>query len=130
MDSAYKFMIRMIKYSFFIFLFELILIVIFSKTPSQHAFGLLLGYILNILFFRVMYLNAKSKVEMPAKRAVAFTRINYAARMAITGLVFYLSIKSPYLSFLTTIIGTFTIKIAIYVSAIFDAIRSKKEKLS
>lgn len=130
MDNAYKFMIRMMKYSFFIFIFELILIVILSKTPKQHALGLLLGYALNLAFFRVMYLNAKSKVEMPAKRAVSYTRLNYAARMAIMALFFYMTIKSPHLSFLTAVIGTFTIKLAIYVSTIFDAIRSKKKKLS
>ncbi len=130
MDSAYKFMIRTIKYSFFIFLFELVLIAIFSKTTSQHVFGLILGYVLNVLFFRVMYLNVKSKVEMSKKKAITFTRINYVARMAITALVFYLAIKSPYLSFLTCVIGVFTIKIAIYVSTAFDWFRSEKEKLS
>lgn len=126
MDNAYKFMIRIMKFSVFVFLFELFLIGIFFDEPLMYIIGLVLGYALNLIFFRVMYLNVKSKLEMESKRAIIFTRINYAVRMIITGLLFFVVIKSNKISLLTCVIGLLNVKIAIYVSVIYDAIIKKK----
>lgn len=126
MDNAYKFMIRIMKFSAFVFLFELFLIGIFFDEPLMYIIGLVLGYALNLIFFRVMYLNVKSKLEMESKRAIIFTRINYAVRMIITGLLFFVVIKSNKISLLTCVIGLLNVKIAIYVSVIYDAIIKKK----
>lgn len=126
MDNAYRFMIRTMKFSIFVFLFELFLITLFFKKPLTYVVGLILGYSLNLLFFRAMYLNVKSKIEMESKKAIIFTRVNYAVRMIITGLFFYLAIKSPKISLLTCVIGLLNIKIAIYVSVIYDAFSKQK----
>lgn len=127
MDNAYKFMIRTMKFSVFVFLFELFVVSVFFGEPLKYIIGLILGYCLNLLFFRVMYLNVKSKIEMESKKAIVFTRINYAVRMFITGLLFYVAIKSPKISLLTCVIGLLNVKIAIYVSTIYDAFGKKKE---
>ncbi len=130
MDNAYKFMIRTMKFSIFVFLFELVIIILAFDKPLPYITGLVLGYALNLVFFRVMYLNVKSKIEMHSKKAKTFSMINYLARMIITGLLFYVAIMSDKISFFTCIIAMFNVKIAIYVSVIYDAFVDKKEKLS
>ncbi|MDO5026853.1 MAG: ATP synthase subunit I [Tissierellia bacterium] len=130
MDNAYKFMIRTMKFSIFVFLFELLIIILASDKPMPYMTGLALGYALNLIFFRVMYLNVKSKLEMDTKKAKVFSMINYLARMIITGLFFYVAIMSDKVSFLTSIIAMFNVKIAIYVSVIYDAFVDRKEELS
>lgn len=119
-------MAKTIKYSFAIFIFEAILIFVFGNPPMKYLGGLLLGYVFNLIFFRIMYLNAKSKVEMQAKRAKRFSIINYTARYAITGVILYIAAVSPKLSLLTCFIGLLSIKLAIYVSTIVDYFKSAK----
>lgn len=126
MDSVQKFMLRIVRYSLGLFIIESLLIFIFVQDPLKYFLGLLLGYVFNLIFFRLMYLNAKSKVEMGVKGAKSFTRINYMVRYLITGVIFYVAAVHPKLSLLTCFIGLLNIKMAIYVSAFYDFLKSKK----
>ena len=97
-------------------IFMLILCVpfLFTDNPKPYIFGLLVGGNINVLLFKLHYLNLLSLVERNSKSANVGAVFNYFIRYLITGIVLAVSAKADYMNFWTTALGFLMIRFSIY----------------
>ena len=75
--------------------------------------GIFFGTAVSLLNFRLLYLTIEKAVKMHPERARKFTVSRYMLRYVLTALVILVSINSPDLNALGTVIGLVMIKLVI-----------------
>lgn len=75
--------------------------------------GIFFGTTVSLLNFRLLYLTIEKAVKMHPERARKFTVSRYLLRYVLTALVILVSINSPDLNALGTVIGLVMIKLVI-----------------
>ncbi len=127
MNNTEKYMAQVVKVSLCLVIVESILIfLLMGEEASHYFFGLVFGYFFNLIFFRLMYLNAKRVVEMQEKKAKRYMVFNYFMRYILTGFILFIAAKYPQMSLYTCFLGLLTIKLSVYIDHI---IRQRKSGL-
>ncbi len=98
------------------------------KEPKRYVLGYIFGAIINILSFLLLNNTLKKAVLMEPSKASNYVTANYILRYFIYFIVLVISAVAGYLSFFTTILGLFTIKIVILSKAICDTIKGRIQK--
>ncbi|MDO4720320.1 MAG: ATP synthase subunit I [Peptostreptococcaceae bacterium] len=83
------------------------------KQPKSFVAGMVFGHFISILNFRNMAISLEKAVHMNSGSASVYAAVNYLIRMAIYGVVLYISIKASYIDVLGTVLGFLLIKIVI-----------------
>lgn len=95
------------------------------KERKPYALGMIFGSSISILTFILMGLSIEKAVQMDPKRAYGYSVGNYFLRYFIYFIVLTIAALAEYLSFVTTALGLFIIKVVILSSAIYDSIKRK-----
>lgn len=90
--------------------------------------GAFFGLLINLLCFRLHYLNIEKSIKKDPKAAKYYSFTTYAARYIIKGFAIYASIKSPYLNWVSCVIGLLSINAAIHVLNILNIIFAKSKE--
>lgn len=120
--------IKIIKYAIFLWLFEIVFFFAIKESLLQNIYGLLLGGFVNLLFFRLMYLNINKVLEGRVKNVRAYIFINYLARYTITGFILYIAAVREDISLYSCFLGLLSIKIVIYLQNFCNMYLNKKRK--
>lgn len=105
---------------------ESIILLIFFNNVLPKILGLLLGGLVSIAFFRILYLNIVSAIEKTEAQAKRYMAINYSVRYLISGIIFFIAAKSSYLNIFTCLIGMLSIKFVFYINNLFSLIGEKR----
>lgn len=105
---------------------ESIILLIFFDNVLPKILGLLLGGVVSISFFKILYLNIVSAIEKTEAQAKRYMAINYSVRYLISGLIFFIAAKSSYLNIFTCLIGMLSIKFVFYINNLFSLIGEKR----
>lgn len=124
MKSSKDFTIPYIKIAILLTLINSIILYIIFRDKSL-ILGHLVGTSVSILFFRLIYENAKKVLDKGYKGAKISTRINYFIRYIFYGIILLVSYKNPNTNFYTTALGLFMIKFSIIIKSFFDALKNK-----
>ena len=92
-----------------------VILLIQKINPLKYFLGLLVGAGINILLFRLHYLNLSALMDRNSNAAKKGAMFNYTTRYFITAIVLGVSYLSPYLSFWTCALGFLMIKLSIYL---------------
>lgn len=112
-----KYVLDIILKALAIIVIESILIfVIFRNDFFPLFFGLLLGGLINIAFFYVLYKNIIVAIDKTEEKAKRYITMNYTIRYIISGIVLFVAAKSDYLNVFTCLLGLYTIKLALYLN--------------
>ncbi|WDV46080.1 ATP synthase subunit I [Clostridiaceae bacterium M8S5] len=95
------------------------------KEPMPYVKGLIFGSSINVLNFRLMSITLAKSTQMNKKRIMAYVMGNYMIRYVIYAMVLAISVVADYLSFYTTALGFFMVKIVILSDTFFDLIYKK-----
>ena len=98
------------------------------KEPKFYVLGFIFGASINILCFLLLNITLKKAVQMEPSKAYGYATANYFIRYFIYFIVLTISIIADYLSFITTVLGMFTIKIVILSKAFYDTIKRRINK--
>lgn len=112
--------IKIIKHAFFLWLLEIGFFFVIRENILHNIYGLLLGGVVNILFFRLMYLNINKVLDGKVKNVQAYIFINYFARYAITGCILYIAAVQENISLYSCFLGLLSIKIVIYLQNFYS----------
>jgi hypothetical protein len=94
--------------------------ILLIKPPIPFLTGLLFGTVVSILNFRLLYLTIERAVKMHPERARKFTVSRYMIRYVLTALVILVSINSPDINALGTVIGLVMLKLVILQRDLFN----------
>ena len=94
--------------------------ILLIKPPIPFLTGLLFGTVVSILNFRLLYLTIERAVMMHPERARKFTVSRYLIRYVLTALVILVSINSPDINALGTVIGLVMLKLVILQRDLFN----------
>lgn len=100
----------------------------FFTSPLSWWGGVFFGLLLNLLCFRLLYLNIEKSIKKDAKTAKYYSFTTYAVRYIIKGFAIYAAIKSPYLNWVSCVIGLLSINAAIHVLNILNIIFAKSKE--
>lgn len=120
--------IKIIKYAVFLWLLEIVFFFVAKENLLQNIYGLLLGGVVNLLFFRLMYLNINKVLGGKVKNVRGYIFINYLARYAITGFILYIAAVREDISLYSCFLGLLSIKIVIYLQNFCNMYRNRKRK--
>ncbi len=93
---------------------------IFFREYVPYVLGVLFGLAIGILNFLQLSRTMMRAVYLPPHKAQSFARRRYFVRFIIYGLVLWVSIKSPNLNVLGTIVGILLIKFSIFITQLFN----------
>ncbi len=105
---------NLIKFSLMINIILLIILLIFNRDSSI-IIGLLLGYIISIVNYRLTYLALNKAVTLSPGRASVYVSGQFILRYILLGLLTYVSYKNPSVDIIAFILGFMSFKIAIYI---------------
>ena len=100
----------------------------FFVSPVKWWGGAVFGYVINILCFRLMYLNLQSSLSKSAKASKAVSFGGYSVRYLIKGVALYASYANNYLSAGSCIMGLMSISAAIHVLNILNIQLAKSKE--
>lgn len=107
---------RILKTSFFVNVFFAIIILLVGRDALHLIYGLLFGFLIGILHFFELGTTLEKAVRMSPGKAQSYAVRKYIIRYVVTGIVIFVSVKAPYINVLGTILGLFSVKLAIYIS--------------
>lgn len=81
----------------------------FLGWDAQFFYGLSLGTAVTIVNFNLMTLTLRLTLE---RRSIAISYFGYLTRLALSGATFYLALKTGLICALGTLLGFFTLKLA------------------
>lgn len=100
-------------------------------NPKKYVYGMFFGTTINLLNFRLMSLTLTKAVEMPQHKVMPYIVANYFSRYLIYATVLGVAAIADYISFFTTILGIFMVKIIILSDTFYDFLfkwkRTKKK---
>lgn len=123
-----NYVFQIIKKAFILILIIIGLMLFSIKNPKPYVLGFIFGSGINILSFLLLNNTLKKAVQMDPSKAYGYATANYMVRYFIYFIVLGISIVADYLSFITTILGLFTIKIVILSKAFYDTIKGRVKK--
>lgn len=124
-DSIKTFMRRTILSGLGLVLFEAVLLFFFTENYIKYISGLLFGFLFNVLFFRLMYLNISKALNMQETKAKTYIFTNYMARYILSGFVLFIAAMYPQLSLYTCFLGLLTIKLVLHLKNFYNYISKK-----
>lgn len=123
-----NFIFQIIKKVFILILIVIGVIFISLNNPKPYVLGFIFGSSIDILTFILLNNTLKKAVKMEPSKAYGYATANYMVRYFIYFIVLAISIIADYLSFITTILGLFTIKTVILSKAFYDTIKGIIQK--
>lgn len=106
-----------------IFVFTLFLL----KDYKSFLIAQVFGFLVSSLLFYDLAITVSKAVKMNPSRSGIFAGVKYTLRFVITGVVIYVSIKSPNMNVYGAVVGILSIKVVIYISNIFSSKKRKEE---
>lgn len=100
----------------------------FFVQPLKWWLGALFGYTVNLLCFRLLYLDIEKSVTKQKNAAKSRAFAGYFGRYLIKGAALYASIESPLLSMGSCILGLLSINAAIHVLNILNILFAKSKE--
>ena len=100
----------------------------FFVSPLKWWGGIIFGYAINLLCFRLMYLNIESSISKNPKVSKFSAFGGYSARYVIKGFALYTSFISKYLSVGSCIAGLLSLSAAIHVLNILNIQLAKSKE--
>ena len=94
--------------------------ILIIEPPIPFLTGLLFGTVVSVLNFRLLYLTIERAVRMHPERARKYTVSRYLIRYVLTALVIIVSINSPDINALGTVIGLIMLKLVILQRDLFN----------
>jgi hypothetical protein len=94
--------------------------IFFVRPYLPFLTGIFFGTAVSLLNFRLLYLTIERAVKMYPERARRFTVSRYLIRYVLTAVVILVSINSPDINVLGTIIGLLMIKLVILQRDLFN----------
>lgn len=119
---------EIVRNAVILMLLEIILFFCIGAKFKEHLYGLLLGGFVNILFFRLMYLNIVKVVDKKIKNIQAYIFMNYIARYCITGLILFIAATNENISLYSCFLGLLSIKIVIHIQNFWKIFLSKHHR--
>ena len=107
-----------------VFILSLILtgiIYIIYNEPKKYILGYIFGTLISVLSFLLLKNTVERSVKMEPSRANSFATKQYFLRMLIYFVTILVGAIADYLDLISVIVGLFSTKIVIYLSAIFDS---------
>ncbi len=99
---------------------SIVLVVLYKENSFNYILSLLFGFGIGVLNFLELSRTLTRAVSLSPDRAQSFAIRKYILRYLIYAIVIFVSIKSPYLHILGTIIGILLIKISIFFTQLFN----------
>ncbi len=93
---------------------------IFLRPIIPLWMGLIFGTLISLLNFRLLYLTINRAVTMAPGKAQKFTTMRYMIRYFLTAIVILVSLRSPDINTLGTVIGLLMIKLVILRQNLFN----------
>ncbi len=100
----------------------------FFVEPLKWWLGALFGYVVNLLCFRLLYLDIEKSVTKQKNAAKGRAFAGYFGRYVIKGAALYASIVSPVLSMGSCVLGLLSINAAIHVLNILNILFAKSKE--
>ena len=100
----------------------------FFVSPLKWWEGAAFGYLVNLLCFRLLWLDIEKSVTKEKNAAKGSAFAGYFGRYLLKGLALYASIVSPYLSMGSCVIGLLSINAAIHVLNIVNISFAKSKE--
>ncbi|MCR2044698.1 ATP synthase subunit I [Anaerosalibacter massiliensis] len=123
-----KEIIKIIKRTIALSLVVIGILLIVMKNGKTYALGMFFGSSIGILNFILMGSTINKAVQMDSKSAYGYSVRNYFIRYLIYFVVLSVAALADYLSFVTTALGLFMIKIVILSSAVYDTIKVRNRR--
>ncbi|MBZ2174922.1 ATP synthase subunit I [Schnuerera sp. xch1] len=98
------------------------------KNYKPLILGFVFGTTISILGFKLLENTINNSIKMSPDRAYRYTIFHYFVRYLIYGIVLIVAAIANYLSFVTTAIGLFMIKIVIITYTIYDSFFKRKNR--
>lgn len=92
----------------------------FFISPLKWWGGTIFGFLINLLCFRLMYLNLEKSLSKSKQSSKAVSFGGYSVRYIIKAFALYASFKNEYLSVGSCVIGLLSISAAIHVLNILN----------
>ncbi len=94
--------------------------VIMADDYLYYVLGLIFGLLIGILNFLQLSRTMMRAVLLPPHKAQSFARRRYFVRFIIYGVVLFVSIRSPKINVIGTVIGVLLVKVSIFVTQLFN----------
>lgn len=112
--------VKVLVYTMVLLAVQALLSMILYGLRLPFLYGLGAGGAMGILMFFDLKNTLVRASSMPPLKAKRFAAIKYFARFILTGVVLALIIRSPYVDILGGVLGLLTLKIAVYLTHLFD----------
>lgn len=123
-----NYFMKIVKNAVILMLLEIVLFFCMGEKFQEHLYGLLLGGFVNILFFRLMYLNISKVVDRKVKNIQTYIFFNYIARYCITGFILYIAATNENISLYSCFLGLLSIKLVIHIQNVWKMCLDKYHK--
>ncbi len=127
-NSKDNYVFQIIKKAIILILVVIGLMFFGFREPKPYILGFIFGSSINVLSFLLLNKTLKKAVQMDPSKAYGYATANYMVRYFIYFIVLAISIIADYLSFITTTLGFFTIKVVILSKAFYDTIKGRIQK--
>lgn len=117
--------LNIIKYSFFMLVVMAVIVLLLFKGKA-YIFGLILGYIVSVLNYRLLYLTLTKATKMSQSKATGYTIIQYIARYILLGCLTAAVILNENFNIFTFLAGLLPIKVVLYAVNFNYSKRMKK----
>lgn len=123
-----KIIFTIIKTTLIYSLFIIGIMLLGLKNPKPYILGFLFGMLISILGFKLLHSTIQKSVTMDPSKAYGYSIAHYFLRYLIYFIVLTISAIANYLSFSSTVLGLFMVKIAIITLTIYDSIKKNINK--
>lgn len=128
MDNKLQYEINYVTKGVIVYsLIVMILLLTTSTFSKPIMLGVVFGAIISVLNFRLLAITLQKSLTMPVSRAQIYSGTQYMMRMTITGVVLLVSIKSPNLNMIGTVIGLLGPKFVILAKTLLIDKLKRKE---
>lgn len=106
--------LNIIKYSFLMLIFSVIIISLFFRS-KENILGLILGYVMSLLNYRLLYLTLLRATHMTPHKAKRYTILQYLARYMLLGCVAAGVVINKNFNIFTFLAGLLLLKVVLYL---------------
>lgn len=99
----------------------LVIVTLMMDQPMPYALGILFGALFGVLAFVELAITLNKSVTMSPGKASQYVTLKYFMRFLLTATVLVVSILSPYVHIIGTIMGLLSIKLVIYITNLFNS---------
>lgn len=121
-------LINVLKYLGIALVPVLALSFLLTDKPYSFMLGVVFGSLTSYLGFVELAHTMTKAVRMTGVKSGLYVNGKYYLRLAIYGIVVYVSIKAPYLDVYGTVVGLLLVKLIIYITNIFFIKKSNRKE--